>query len=159
MSLTQINHPVWTIWQKHTACSVGSFIHMIQVFARIRMTVKDYNFRNNWNRTSRDITQHKIIYLSWYVHNLSICSQHEKEKIDMWLLEGLCLNASSKDCLQGYYLPFFLYSILTNIQLWNFNPISFQVTQSCLASLNLMISFKSFESDGKSAHTNSISPL
>ena len=44
-----------------------------------------------------------------------------------------------------------------NIQLWNFNPISFQVVQSCLASLNLnqMISFKSFESDGKSAHTNS----
>ena len=59
------------------------------------------------------------------------------------------------------YMYRFLILNSHNIQLWNFNSISFQVAQSCLASLNLnpMISFKLFESDGKSAHTNSISPL
>ena len=49
------------------------------------------------------------------------------------------------------------------LQIYNYGISiqSFQVAHSYLASLNLnqMISFKSFESDGKSAHANSVSPL
>ena len=109
------------------------------------MTVRDYNWGNNWNRTSRDITQHKIICLSWYEHNLSICSQHEKEKIDMWLLEGLSVSMlhHRTSHLQGCYLHVpFSYSQFSQYTIMEFQ---FNFISSC----SILSRFFEFKSDDK----------